>query len=196
MRTIIRSGYVQHRKTKRITVHRKGGKTYTYTRKAGTTRVRPVPTKDVGAIGKGPKVIGPLKAGMLTRYHYHPVEAPSTRHKALSPRRVQGTRGSARSHPPSDRHQHADQADPAPRVPYLQAGRCVGPFQRTLRMFGRKRSLNFLEISNMVPCGTFAGRGERQPTIKPRSAPTVRRSRRSTPTTSAPTVSTCRHFPE
>ena len=84
MRTIIRSGYVQHRKAKRITVHRKGGKTYTYTRKAGTTRVRPVPTKDVGAIGKGPKVIGPLKAGMLTRYHYHPVEAPTTRHKALS----------------------------------------------------------------------------------------------------------------
>ena len=84
MRTIIRSGYVQHRKTKRITVHRKDGKTYTYTRKAGTTRVRPVPTKDVGAIGKGPKVIGPLKAGMLTRYHYHPVEAPTTRHKALS----------------------------------------------------------------------------------------------------------------
>lgn len=84
MRTIIRSGYVQHRKAKRITVRRKDGTTYTYTRKAGTTRVRPVPTKDVGAIGKGPKVIGPLKAGMLTRYHYHPVEAPTTRHKALS----------------------------------------------------------------------------------------------------------------
>jgi hypothetical protein len=83
MRTIIRSGYVQHRKTKRITVHRKGGKTYTYTRKAGVTRVRPVPTKDVGAIGKGPKVIGKLKAGMLTRYHYHPVEATTNRHKAL-----------------------------------------------------------------------------------------------------------------
>lgn len=84
MRTIIRSGYVQHRKAKRITVRRKDGTTYTYTRKAGTTRVRPVPTKDVGAIGKGPKVIGPLKAGMLTRYHYHPVEAPTARHKALS----------------------------------------------------------------------------------------------------------------
>lgn len=83
MRTIIRSGYIQHRASKRITVHRKDGRTYTYTRKAGTTRVRPVPTKDVGAIGKGPKVIGPLKAGMLTRYHYHPVEAPGTRRKAL-----------------------------------------------------------------------------------------------------------------
>ena len=83
MRTIIRSGYVQHRKSKRITVHRKDGKTYTYTRKAGVTRVRAVPTKDVGAIGKGPKVIGKLKAGMLTRYHYHPVEAPKDRHKAL-----------------------------------------------------------------------------------------------------------------
>jgi len=83
MRTIIRSGYVQHRKSKRITVHRKDGKTYTYTRKAGTTRVRAVPTKDVGAIGKGPKVIGKLKAGMLTRYHYHPVEAPKDRRRAL-----------------------------------------------------------------------------------------------------------------
>ena len=83
MRTIIRSGYVQHRKSKRITVHRKDGKTYTYTRKAGETRVRAVPTKDVGAIGKGPKVIGKLKAGMLTRYHYHPVEAETNRHKAL-----------------------------------------------------------------------------------------------------------------
>ena len=83
MRTIIRSGYVQHRKRKTITVHRKDGTTYRYTRKAGTSSVRSVPTKDVGAIGKGPKIIGPLKAGMLTRYHYHPVEAPTNRHKAL-----------------------------------------------------------------------------------------------------------------
>ena len=83
MRTIIRSGYVQHRKAKRITVRRKDGTKYTYTRKAGTSRVRPVPTKDVGAIGKTTKVIGPLKAGMLTRYHYHPVEATKTRHTAL-----------------------------------------------------------------------------------------------------------------
>ena len=83
MRTIIRSGYVQHRKRKTITVHRKDGKAYRYTRKAGTSRVRSVPTKDVGAIGKSPKIIGPLKAGMLTRYHYHPVEAPTNRHKAL-----------------------------------------------------------------------------------------------------------------
>jgi hypothetical protein len=65
-------------------VRRKDGTTYRYTRKAGTTRVRPVPTKDVGAIGKGPKVIGPLKGGMLTRYHYHPVEATTNRHKALT----------------------------------------------------------------------------------------------------------------
>jgi hypothetical protein len=45
--------------------------------------VRPVPIKDVGAVGKGPKVIGKLKAGMLTKYHYHPVEATTNRHKAL-----------------------------------------------------------------------------------------------------------------
>jgi len=84
MRTIIRSGYVQHRARKVITVHRKDGSTYRYVRKAGTSRVRSVPTKDVGAIGKGPKVIGKLKAGMLTRYHYHPVEATTNRHKALT----------------------------------------------------------------------------------------------------------------
>jgi hypothetical protein len=84
MRTIIRSGYIQHRKRKMITVRRKDGKTYKYTRKAGVTRVRAVPTKDVGAIGKGPKVIGKLKAGMLTQYHYHPVEATTNRHKALT----------------------------------------------------------------------------------------------------------------
>ena len=83
MRTIIRSGYVQRRTRKTITVHRKDGKTYRYTRKAGVSRVRPVPTKDVGAIGKGPKIIGKLKGGMLTRYHYHPVEATTNRHKAL-----------------------------------------------------------------------------------------------------------------
>jgi hypothetical protein len=76
MRSIIRSGYTARRTRKTITVHRKDGTTYRYTRKAGVSRVRPVPTKDVGAIGK-------LKAGMLTHYHYHPVEATTNRHKAL-----------------------------------------------------------------------------------------------------------------
>lgn len=84
MRAILRSGYTQVRSRKRITVHRKDGKTYTYVRKAGKSRVAPTPIKDVGAAGKGPKVIGPLKGGMLTRYGYHPVEAMTNRHKALS----------------------------------------------------------------------------------------------------------------
>lgn len=82
---IIRAGYTVHRKQKRIFV--KGTtkrRPYSYVRKAGTTRVRPVPTKDVGAIGKGPKLIGKLKKGMLTSYGYHPVEAMTNRHKALS----------------------------------------------------------------------------------------------------------------
>jgi len=83
MRSIIRSGYTARRTRKTITVHRKDGTTYRYTRKAGVSRVRPVPTKDVGAIGKSTKVIGKLKAGMLTHYHYHPVEATTNRHKAL-----------------------------------------------------------------------------------------------------------------
>jgi hypothetical protein len=38
----------------------------------------------VGAAGKGPKLIGKLKKGMLTQYGYHPVEAMTNRHKALS----------------------------------------------------------------------------------------------------------------
>lgn len=46
--------------------------------------MKPVPTYDVGAIGKGPKLIGKLKKGMLTSYGYHPVEAKTNRHKALS----------------------------------------------------------------------------------------------------------------
>jgi hypothetical protein len=46
--------------------------------------VAPARIKDVGAAGKGPKLIGPLKGGMLTKYHYHPVEGTQFRHKALS----------------------------------------------------------------------------------------------------------------
>ena len=57
MSSILRSGYTMHRRSKRITVHR-NGKTFSYVRKAGVTRVRPVPIPDVGAAGKGPKIIG------------------------------------------------------------------------------------------------------------------------------------------
>ena len=83
MKAILRSGYIQKRGRKVIRVHRADGTSYSYIRKAGVSRVRPVPIKDVGAVGKGPKVIGKLKAGMLTKYHYHPVEATTNRHKAL-----------------------------------------------------------------------------------------------------------------
>lgn len=71
-----------HRKEKRITVHR-NGKTFSYVRKAGVSRVRPVPIPDVGAAGKGPKIIGKLNKGMLTQYGYHPVEAMTNRRKSL-----------------------------------------------------------------------------------------------------------------
>ena len=84
MKSILRSGYVQKRTRKVIRVHRKDGTSYTYVRKAGTSRVRPVPIPDVGAAGKGPKLIGKLKGGMLTKYGYHPVENPGTRHASLS----------------------------------------------------------------------------------------------------------------
>jgi hypothetical protein len=81
--TILRSGYTQKRTRKTITVHR-DGKTYRYVRPAGKTYVRPAPLKDVGAAGKGPKLIGPLKHGMLTKFHYHPVESTKFRHRALA----------------------------------------------------------------------------------------------------------------
>jgi len=69
---------------KKITVHRKDGTSYSYVRKAVSRRVKAVPAYDVGAIGHSTKVIGKLKGGMLTRYGYHPVEAMTNRHKALS----------------------------------------------------------------------------------------------------------------
>jgi hypothetical protein len=83
MKTVLRSGYTQVRTRKVITVHR-DGKTFRYVRPAGKTRVKATPIKDVGAAGKGPKLIGPLKHGMLTKFHYHPVEATAARHKALT----------------------------------------------------------------------------------------------------------------
>lgn len=96
MKHIIRSGYSFHHPAKTIKVRgtvTKAGvvrKSYTYRRKAGWTRVAPVPIKDVGAAGKGPKLIGPLKRGMLTVYGYHPVEAKTNRYKALSKAVSQG----------------------------------------------------------------------------------------------------------
>lgn len=85
MKHIIRSGYTVHRRPKKISVRATATrKSYTYMRKAGFTRVKPVPIPDVGAAGKGPKLIGTLKKGMLTQYGYHPVEAKTNRHKSLS----------------------------------------------------------------------------------------------------------------
>jgi hypothetical protein len=84
MHSHIRSGYTTRRTRKVIRVSRKDGTSYSYVRKAGMSRVSAVPAKDVGAAGKSTKVIGTLKGGMLTRYGYHPVEAMTNRHKALS----------------------------------------------------------------------------------------------------------------
>ena len=77
---------------KKITVHRKDGTSYSYVRKAVSRRVKAVPAYDVGAIGHSTKVIGKLKGGMLTRYGYHPVEAMTNRHKALSKGITKGER--------------------------------------------------------------------------------------------------------
>jgi len=84
MRSILRSGYTMQLTRKVVRVTKKDGTKYRYVRKAGPVRVRPTPIPDVGAVGKGPKLIGKLKGGMLTKYGYHPVEAMSTRHRALA----------------------------------------------------------------------------------------------------------------
>lgn len=84
MKSIMRSGYTQRRTRRVIRVTRSDGTKYSYVRKAGISRVKPTPIPDVGAAGKGPKLIGKLKGGMLTKYGYHPVEAKTNRYKALS----------------------------------------------------------------------------------------------------------------
>lgn len=62
----------------------KGRSSYSYVRKSSKTRVKPAFAYDVGTIGRSKKVIGPLKHGMLTKFGYHPVEAMTNRHKALT----------------------------------------------------------------------------------------------------------------
>ena len=82
---MLRKSYVVRRTRKVIRVAATPTrKSYSYVRKAGKSRVSAVPLKDVGASGKSSRVIGKLRGGMLTRYGYHPVEAPPTRHKALA----------------------------------------------------------------------------------------------------------------
>jgi hypothetical protein len=85
MKHQIRSSHVVKLSRKKITVPAsKGRRAFSYVRKATTRRIMSVPAYDVGAIGRSTKVIGPLKGGMLTRYGYHPVEAMTNRHKALT----------------------------------------------------------------------------------------------------------------
>lgn len=84
MKSALRSSHVRRVTRRVVRVTRRDGTKYSYVRKAGVSRVAAVPAKDVGAAGKSTKVIGKLKGGMLTKYGYHPVEAMTNRHKALS----------------------------------------------------------------------------------------------------------------
>ena len=84
MKSGLRSSHVRRTTRRVVRVTRKDGTKYSYVRKSGMSRVSAVPAKDVGAAGKSTKVIGKLKGGMLTKYGYHPVEAKTNRHKALS----------------------------------------------------------------------------------------------------------------
>ena len=80
----LRSAHVRKVTQKRIVVKGTSKRPgYSYVRKAKTVRVRGTPAYDVGTIGRPKSVIGPLKHGMLTKFGYHPVEAKTTRHKAL-----------------------------------------------------------------------------------------------------------------
>jgi hypothetical protein len=85
MKSALRSSHTRRNIRRVIRVRAtKGRASYSYVRKSGLSRVSAVPAKDVGAAGKSTKVIGKLKGGMLTKYGYHPVEAMTNRHKALS----------------------------------------------------------------------------------------------------------------
>ena len=66
MRTIIRSGHLRKLPHSRQTIY-----------------ISPTRVRNVGARGKGPKLIGPLHAGMLTKYGYHPFNSLKKRHTAL-----------------------------------------------------------------------------------------------------------------
>lgn len=85
MRAILRNAYTAVRRSKVIkvkpTASRRG---YTYRVSRRVYRVRATPVPDVGAAGKGPKLIGKLKKGMLTSYGYHPVESRTARERSLT----------------------------------------------------------------------------------------------------------------
>ena len=84
MKAILRNAYTATRKAKVIRVKPTSKRSgYTYKVKTRTYRVRATPVPDVGAAGKGPKLIGKLKGGMLTKYGYHPVESRTARERAL-----------------------------------------------------------------------------------------------------------------
>jgi hypothetical protein len=53
-----------------------------YVRKDGT-RVKPSCIIDRGNLGKGPKLIGKLRQGTLTKYGYHSTDPLATRHRSL-----------------------------------------------------------------------------------------------------------------
>jgi hypothetical protein len=80
MKTIVRSGYTAHRRAKTIMVS--GSPTRRY-QSAKTVRVSPTVIRNVGRPGKGPKILPPMRKGMLTMYGYS-TSAPNTvRHTAL-----------------------------------------------------------------------------------------------------------------
>jgi hypothetical protein len=84
MRSFIKRSHIARLTSRLVSVPtsaRRAG--YTYTRQAGLVRVKATPIPDVGAAGKKQKVIGRLKAKMLTAYRYHPVESIAARHRAL-----------------------------------------------------------------------------------------------------------------
>lgn len=127
MKAILRNAYTATRKAKVIRVKPTSKRSgYTYKVKTRTYRVRATPVPDVGAAGKGPKLIGKLKGGMLTKYGYHPVESRTARERALM-RAVKNGRENPDHLPPPQRHRHADQAHPAHCLAHLQARHALDP---------------------------------------------------------------------
>ena len=84
MHAVIRSAHVAHRTSRKVHVRASPQRrAYSYRQASRRINVCATPIPDVGAAGKNPSVIGPLKRKMLTCYGYHPVESMTARHKSL-----------------------------------------------------------------------------------------------------------------
>lgn len=85
MKTIIRSGYTAHRRAKTILVPESPSRrAHIRYQSAKTVRVSPTVVRNIGRPGKGPKILPPMRKGMLTMYGYSTSAPDTVRRAALT----------------------------------------------------------------------------------------------------------------